>query len=319
MKQRKANNICFRLFIIVTLTFLVSCGVFVKRPIYKEKPLVQRIVKDSIFCYQDSTYNFIDYRKNDTSKYIVIAMHGLGAHAVSFSYLQNFLDEQNIASLAMDLRGFGHWPKQKGDVKNIGLQLEDVHQLIQNIRVRQPDKKIILLGESLGSSLAIWYSVLHPQNVDGLILTSLVTSSGSNDVKFSTVLNLLKAYVFNPSQPVKLDYDPNMYSNDSIFVEWAYTKDTLGTRAISPRYLIQANRVIKKSYNQLCQLNMPILIMQGGKDVLSSKKEIKELINNCNTSTEIDYIYYEEMKHSIVNDKNRDVAFKAIEQWINKH
>lgn len=206
--------------------------------------------------------------------------------------------------------------KQKGDVKNIGLQLEDVHQVIQNIRVRQPDKKIILLGESLGSSLALWYSVLNPQNVDGLILTSLVTSNGSSDVKFKTVLNLLKAYVFNPSQPVKLDYDPNMYSNDSLFVEWAYNKDTLGTRAISPRYLIQANRVIKKSYNQLCQLNMPILIMQGGNDVLSSKKEIKELINNCNTSTEIDYLYYEEMKHSIVNDKNRDVAFKAIEQWI---
>lgn len=117
MKLRKANNICFRLLLIVTITLLVSCGIFIKRPIYKEKPFVQRIIKDSTFCYQDSMCNFIDYRKNDKSKHIVIAIHGLGAHAVSFSYLQDFLDKQNIASLAMDLRGFGHWPSKRGMLK----------------------------------------------------------------------------------------------------------------------------------------------------------------------------------------------------------
>ncbi len=297
--------------------FLFSCGLFIKRPIFIEKPFVQNNLKESsFFCYQDQSCNFIDYRINLNSEQIIIAIHGLGAHAASFSFLQEYLDKERVSSLALDLRGFGHWSEKKGDLKNIGLHLEDLHEVIQNIRIRHPMKKIVLLGESLGSSLALWYAIEHPKNIDGLILTSLVTSSGSNDVEFKTLLNLLIGYLFNPTYPVKLDYNPNIYSNDSSFVDWAYNKDTLGTRSISTRYLVQANRVIKESHKQICKLDIPILLMQGGKDVLSSKEKLERILAKCGTSSHIEYNYYPEMLHSIVNDSKRNIAFKKISQWI---
>lgn len=305
-------------FVSITIGMIFSgCGFFIKRPIYIEKTFNQKEVIDSPFCFQDNLCNFLDVRINNESETILIALHGLGAHAGSFTFLQEYLGKQKISSIAIDFRGFGHWKYKRGDVKNIGMQVHDLHMIIQVVRNLHPNKKIILLGESLGSSLALWYSKIYPKIIDGLILTSIVTSNGSGDVRIETIFNLLISYIFSPSHPVELSYDPNMYSNDSTFVDWAFNIDTLGTRSISPRYLVQANRVIKRSYNYLCETDSPIMIIQGGKDVLSTKEKVTKIIDGCNKSN-INYLYFPEMLHSIVNDKNRDAVFEKISEWTKK-
>lgn len=316
MLQLKEQKTILKILVGIIPFFLWNCGLLIKQPKYSDKPFVQRTLNNQNFCYQDSTFNYIDNRINNEGAYIVLAIHGLGAHAGSFTFLQNYLEEKGVSSLAMDLRGFGHWQGKKGDVKNIGIQVEDLHEIIQNVRIKRPNKKIILLGESLGTSLALWYANLYPENIDGLVLTSLVTSSGSGEVEIGTVLNLLSAYVFNPTHPVKLNYNPKMYSNDIEFLEWAFNKDSLGTRSISPRYLVQANRVIKKSYKYLCTKNIPVLLIQGGKDNLSTKEKVGKIVNKCGAASLISYKYYPDMFHSIVNDKNREKAFEGILGWL---
>ncbi|MEZ5017086.1 MAG: alpha/beta fold hydrolase [Flavipsychrobacter sp.] len=306
-------------YILVVCSFS-SCGIFINNPKYVERNIkTSNTYKSNLgtfYCLQDGQCVFVDERIEKESGNIIVALHGLGAHAGSFSFLQEYLDGQNVSSIALDFRGFGHYQGLKGDLKNIGIQVEDLHEIIISIRKRYPSRKIVLLGESLGSSLAIWYVQLHPENVDGLVLTSIVTSKGNGDVKLSTILNLLLAYTFQPSTPVHLGYDPYIYSNDSSFINWAFNIDTLGTRAVSPRYLVQSNRVIKKSYGYLCKYPKPILIIQGGQDFLSTREKTTSLIEKCD-SKNIRYLFFPNMLHSIVNDKNRDEAFEGIMQWLN--
>lgn len=305
----------FLLSLIILFLFNTSCGLFIRSPLYETKSSQSIILLDSPLCLSDSTCLFIDNRINKESEYIIIALHGLGAHAGTFLQFQNYSDKKGISTIAFDFRGFGHWNGQKGDIKNIGQHITDLHELIESVQYNYPSKKLLLIGESLGSSLAIWYSILHPNNIDGLILTSLVTSNGSEDVKVGTILRLLKAYIFSPAKPVRLSYNSSLYSNDSVYLNHEFIQDTLGSHAISPKYLIQSNRVIKKSRLDLCDLQIPVLIIQGGEDFLSTQEKTLKYIARC-SSPNIDYIYFPNMKHSIVNDKNRTIAFDKISNWI---
>ncbi len=304
--------------LIIFIFFLSSCGLLIKQPIYTpvnhNDIIIDTIVND-YFLYSDGTKNFIKSLVVDTSNVIVVCIPGLGAHSGSYSFIQNYLKSVGISSISLDLRGFGHWNKRKGDIKNIGLHIKDINEIITYLKKSYPSKKIILLGESLGSSICLWYAKLFPDKIDGLILTSIVTDFSGGETSLKTVLNLSFSYIFCPSHPVNLDYNPYIYSNDSAFINWAFNIDTLGSNSISPRYLIQAKHLIKDSYSYLCEIKMPIIILQGGKDFLSNKCEIEKLFKDCKTAN-ILYHYYPQMLHSLVNDKNRIKVFIDIKDWI---
>ncbi len=299
--------------LMLLLLSISSCGVFVKKPIHTPRQNVNGNLLKTRFVYSDEKENYIDQRIHKSSQNIVVMLHGLGAHAGSFDHIQDYLYTNGVSSLALDLRGFGHWKEKRGDLKNIGVQLNDIHEVILGLKQEHPRAKIVLLGESLGSSLSLWYASLYPDAIDGLIITSLVTTSSGNKVKAGTVFRTLFSYTFNPAHPVRLSFDPSLYTTNT---DW-YTTDTLSTRKISPRYLLQANRVIKNSRTQLCDIAMPIFVLQGGADVLSTKESMTKILANC-TSSNIQYAYYPKIKHSIVNDLHRKEAFEAIKQWLHK-
>jgi alpha-beta hydrolase superfamily lysophospholipase len=307
-----------RKFVYIILILLTGCGVFIKHPEYKKVPEPKIEVKGDYFKYWDNSLNYFKQSIQSNSDVLVICVPGLGAHGGSYNYLQDYLFKNDISSVEIDLRGFGHWQGVKGDLKNIGLHISDLNQIIDYYRMSFPGKKIILLGESLGSSLSLWYRSLYPLKVDGLILTSLVTHHGGNDVGFVTVINLLMGYTFCPSRPVHLGSDQNEYSNDPDFKKWASGTDTLGTDEISPRYLVQANKVVNDSHEFLCRSDNPVLLIQGGKDILSNQKEINNILIKCKTG-KIQYEFFPDCHHSLVNDLKRDKVFDTMISWINRN
>lgn len=303
---------------LIIIFFLTNCGFLINQPtLYLDKNSKGRIEKN-YFIYNDSTRNFISQSIFPESNVIIICIPGLGAYSGTYNSLQHYFNSKKISTVTLDLRNFGHWNGKKGDVSNIGLHISDINQVINYYKYKFHNKNIILLGESLGSSLAIWYNFTYPNKIDGLILTSIVTNHGEEKIRFKSVLKLLCGYIFYPNKPLHLDYNTNLYSNDTTFINWAFKIDTLGTNKISVRYLIQANKVIKESYSQLCCINSPILIMQGGKDFLSELKEIKKIINLCNKKN-IQFEYFINNYHSLVNDINRVQIFNKMIKWIKEN
>jgi alpha-beta hydrolase superfamily lysophospholipase len=301
----------------VLLLLLSGCGVFIKRPRYIKTNEPKIEVNGNYFRYWDSSRNFFKQNISPNSDIIIICVPGLGGHGGSYDNFQEYFMRNNVSSVEIDIRGFGHWQGDKGDIRNMGLHMSDLNQVVDYYRMNFTDKKIILLGESYGSSLSLWYSSLYPQKVDGLILTSLVTKHKATDVGFKTVVNLIIGFIFFPYKPVPLGADPNEYSNDPVFRKWALKTDTLSTKGISPRYLAQAKRVIEDSYKYLCRFEKPILLLQGGKDILSDKRKIEQISNNC-TSGKIRYEFFPDCFHSLVNDLNREDVFRTIMEWINE-
>ena len=308
----------FNKIITITFLFLTGCGVFIKQPQFKKQdgPVIE--LSGTSFKYWDGNLNFVKQNLFIESDVIIICIPGIGGHTGTYNSLQKYFSEQKISTVGIDIRGFGHWTGRKGDMKNIGLHIRDIDQVVDYYRNNYPGKKILLLSESLGSSFCIWYSACYPEKTDGLIITSLITRKGEGNIKLKTVLNFTLAYYFCPARPVLLQSDPSKYSDDPDFMKWMTVSDTLITRKISPRYLIQSNRIIKRSYGYLCNYEKPTLLLQGGKDFMSDKKDIIKILDHCRLGN-IQYKYFQEDYHSLVNDLNRTEVYDTMIEWINNN
>ena len=91
---------------VVTSIFCVtlSCGVFVARPTRSTTESTGCSIEDNFFRFSDTTYTYINLRLTTNTDMIVVCLHGLAAHAGNFSSLQDYLYENNISSIAFDLR-----------------------------------------------------------------------------------------------------------------------------------------------------------------------------------------------------------------------
>lgn len=304
--------------VFILLALMPGCGVFIKQPGYEKQDEPKKELIGNRFEYWDGSQNYVRQNIFEESDVIIVCIPGLGGNAGTYNFLQKYFSERKISTVGIDIRGFGHWAGKKGDIKNIGLHICDINQIVDYYREKFPDKKVLLLGESLGSSFCLWYCSYYPTKIDGLILTSLVTRKGGSDIRFNTIFNFGLGYTFCPTRPVLLHYDPTIYSNDPDFIKWEIEIDTLKSNKISPRYLLQSNKIIKRSYGYLCTYNKPTLLLQGGMDFLSDKKDISKILNNCQRNT-ILYEYFQDDNHSLVNDIKRNDVFEAMIKWINKN
>jgi alpha-beta hydrolase superfamily lysophospholipase len=306
-----------RLSFYFSLLLVSGCGVFIRQPLYVEKNEPQAEVDGNYFVYADNKRNYFNQNISPNSDNIIICIPGLGGHAGSYNNLRTYFVNNNIFSVEIDLRGFGHWQGKKGDLRNIGSHINDLNQVVDYYRMNFPDKRIILMGESLGTSLSLWYGYLYPEKIDKLILTSLVTKhNGSDNVGSKSVRNIITGFIFCPSRPVLLGADQRKYSNDPAFRQWASESDTFKTDRISPRYLLQSERVINKSHKYLCKIEKPILLLQGGKDILSDTIEVSRILKSCNSGN-ILYEILPNCYHNIINDLHREEVFNAIFNFIN--
>src|SRR5207248_2483063 len=82
---------------------------------------------------------------------------GLGGHGGYYKALASHLAAEGTVVIAPDLRGHGRSEGTRGDIDRFDRYLEDVDTAVTWARTCWPNKPVILLGESMGASIAIQY------------------------------------------------------------------------------------------------------------------------------------------------------------------
>ena len=96
---------------------------------------------------------------------ILVIVHGLGAHSDRFSNVIQHLIPKQYAVYALDLRGHGRSPGQRGYINAWSEFREDLAAFLQLIQTQNPGCPIFLLGHSLGGMIVLDYILLYPTSI----------------------------------------------------------------------------------------------------------------------------------------------------------
>jgi len=251
----------------------------------------------------------------DSDQPIIVGIHGLGGNANDFYYFINYARQNNISFFAVDLRGFGHWRNNRGDLTSLKLWIKDIEDVVQAMRKMYPHRKIILMGESLGASVIYWYCSENKnmQDIlpDGLISMSIVTRPGSR-IKFRNILEGTIGYFFYPKKSITIEGLSKQFMEDPENSEFI-KNNPLKLNKVSFRFLLQARHIIDHTPDYISQLHIPLLVFQGGQDTLSQSDDVMKIVERMKVK---EFIYMEECTHSLLTGKCRDSIFSRIKDWV---
>lgn len=248
-----------------------------------------------------------------TMNALVVMVHGIGEHSGCYDELAEKFSLQSIGFLAFDLRGHGHSPGIRGhaDIRRIK---NDIRVIIKNMRDRFPSIPIILFGHSMGGNIALNYALENDVEIQGIIASSpwlklvhpplplLVWTAKccSCVVPWLTVRTGIKA--------------------DQLFHDGVGAKSTKTDPLLHQKISLQLFSDLWKSGDIMIRnrhkLNIPLLLMHGTADPLTSHQASKSFAQKTNGY--VTFRKWDGMRHDLLNDAGKEVVFQYVMKWLSK-
>ncbi len=280
-------------------------------------------------------------------KAIVQISHGMVEYIDRYEKFALSLNKRGILVCGNDHLGHGHsvtsannlgyFAKKKADE----ILVEDLHTLTNIIKKRYPDKKIFLLGHSMGSFIARNYITKYSSDIAG----SIVVGSGYKSqalMNFSLVLTwLTQVYhhgwyyrspllykLTNGSFHKKFEEgnsNPLCWLTTDMNIINEYRRNPLSKFRFTCNGYYTLFTLIKKAcrkkYAKMIRKDLPLLILSGKDDPVGNfGKDIKK-IENLYRSVGINSIsikLYNGMRHEILNETNNVLPITDIINFIEK-
>ncbi|AYE35408.1 alpha/beta hydrolase [Clostridium septicum] len=299
------------------------------------------------FIFRDKEGLDINYYKwspdVDEVKGIIQIAHGMTETALRYDYFAKKLTKEGYIVYAHDHRGHGDTAKSKenlgyvADDEGFYWMVNDIKELNDIIKKENPNKKVVLFGHSMGSFLSQRYFQLYGDKIDGLILSG---SNGrpKNITKLGILVAKLEMTIKGRKAKSRLmdklsfgDFNNNFKPNRSNY-DWLcsveeevdkYIQDEKCGFICSTSFyydLIRGLWDIHKEENlNGVPKNKPVYIFSGDKDPVGyfgvGVKNLYETLKR-NGVSDIEYKLYENGRHEMLNEKNKDEVILDIIDWI---
>ncbi|MFX1417113.1 MAG: alpha/beta hydrolase [Promethearchaeota archaeon] len=252
---------------------------------------------------------------NERPRALLIAIHGLGSHALDLTTISEYFAENGIAVFAPDMRGFGHFDGLKGHVMRFDEYIEDIQNIVMQVKDKYLNKLTYLFGPSLGGVKILRYVVAYPTTVDGILLhcpAVFQTLDINTAVRFfANILSLLnvKRYYDIPT-----DYEESSRSPEVIK---RHQEDPLRLEQVTPRFGIEALKASEHSFTLGPRIHLPILIQQAGSDKQVSPEKVQEFFDTI-ASTDKEFRLYEGLYHELAEEPEKDQVLGDMNAWLEK-
>lgn len=256
------------------------------------------------------------WKSTGTTTAHLFLIHGFSEHSGRYeAWIKRFI-ENNITVSTMDLRGHGRSSGRRGHTPTFNHLLDDIETLIKHEGLEN-DIPRFLYGQSLGGSLVLNYGLRRSARVRGIIATSpwlrLSTEPGAIKLFFARGLKIIAPTLVRNS---KLDI--NYLSHDRGIIE-QYESDPLIHRQITPSLFFSARKEGKLVIKEIDQMNLPVLLMHGTGDKITSFKASEELVKNAGKAgVDIRFVPWDGLYHEIHHEFQKDEVFEAIIDWMHE-
>lgn len=160
----------------------------------------------------------------DKPKAVLQIVHGFAEHSGRYMNVVNELIPLGYAIYANDHRGHGRSEGVRNYVDTFDQYVEDEKKLYDIIHEQHPDLPIFMLGHSMGSIIAVYFTKKYENLLKGLILSGVGTDVGGGGVALLKVVT--KFSEENPKMEIPPNLNAEFLSHDPDVVK-AYQTDPL--------------------------------------------------------------------------------------------
>jgi alpha-beta hydrolase superfamily lysophospholipase len=270
---------------------------------------------------------------------VVQLLHGMGEYIDRYERFAHAANQRGIVVCAHNHRGHGG-PEPEAvffaDRGGWNLLVDDAHIVHEHVRVQFPDKRIVLLGHSMGSFVAQSFAMHYGAKLSGLLLSGSTWPSRLQAVPgillarlealrigkrgTSTLLDKLGFGNFNKCfKPARTELD--WLSRDEKEVD-AYVADPLcgGPYTCGLWIDLLGGLFSIGSDHALSRIpgDLPILITGGSDDPVGGERGMTKLaMHYAQTGhSRMTLKLYEGGRHEMLNETNRDEVTRDWLDWI---
>lgn len=259
---------------------------------------------------------FYRFWKSEKNENVILGIHGFAEHSGRYDELARYLANNGYSFLMYDLRGHGKTANGQniGYVKNFNDFLNDTEEFIKIIKEKIDLKNIMIYGHSMGGLIVLHYISTKNNSFKGAI------TSGPATIMNMSLGNKISLNIFgriSPKSRVKLPIKPEYLTHEKEIWE-AYERDPLVFKNPTVSIIFQMYKASKSIWNNLNKIELPILMLHGGSDMIVPKLATEksfELIASKDKTKKI----YDGMYHEIHNEIDRKLVYEDIINWISKH
>lgn len=251
------------------------------------------------------------YRPDAAPRAVVVIAHGLGEHGRRYEHVaQRFVDAGFLVAVP-DHLGHGRSGGKRLRLNSFADYTDDLHQVISDVAV--DSLPTYLVGHSMGGCIALDYALDHQGELDGLVLSGAAVVPGDDlspvAIRAAKILGRVAPGLPTTALPVdKISRDPDVVA--------AYQADPLVVNGKIPAGLGAAMLSTMQSFPaRLGSLQLPVLILHGGADALTSPKG-SEMVERLAGSTDKTLHIYDDLYHEIFNEPEQDKVLADIVDWI---
>jgi len=254
----------------------------------------------------------------DNAKAVVLIVHGSGEHIGRYQHVAKWLNQHNITVVGGDLPGLGTSTEKRGHIANFNDYLTKVDEWLANIQETWNNLPIFILGHSLGGLIVLRYleGLGDSSQLTGAIVTSPAIEIRVKIPKWQLATAKVLTRIW-PTLRLKSGVQAIHVSRDPIIVE-KYRKDPLNYGKVSLSWFIEfqkAMQLVWEESERIKQLNIPLLYLQAGGDLIVNPEAAERLINRIN-SEEITFQKIPELYHEILNEPEKEIYLELMTDWI---
>lgn len=278
--------------------------------VYKSEP--------SYFTVRDNKRIFA-YKFPNRSENTIVLIHGVASSAYMYNKTAGLLQEATQSEIyAIDLRGHGQSDGNSGDVDYINQYVDDLADIIKEIRKEKPNGKIIIAGHSMGGGVALRYAMEKQyEQPDGFLLFAPLI--GHNSPAFSQRQTTTENKAVEPFMKMHIERiigltmlnEIGKHDYDSLPVLFFNLPEAVPLR----KYSYQANKSSAPDdyVAGLKAVDKPMLVLIGSEDEAFSATATKEAIlkNSKGAFQMVDKASHNGVRHNAQ-------SFIFIKDWFSK-
>jgi alpha-beta hydrolase superfamily lysophospholipase len=241
-------------------------------------------------------------------------VHGLGEHAGRYVRFAEGMARHGMGTFAVDLRGHGMSPGQRGHVDSWSQWTDDVGAFVRHVEA-VAGGEVVPLGHSFGGAT---------------LLSTVLAGKLPSSRRFVVSSPALKLKVVVPAWKLKMaplasKIAPRLAMNNGIDaatisripeVVQAYRSDPLVHNKYSSRTGIEWQNATRDILERAAQIKVPFLILAGTDDALVNPEGSRMLHEKARSMSTLQML--EGRYHEPFNDTGSEEVFQLIADWLSK-